>query len=60
MIIMMSSILYNSKFRMGIVILRMVLMIPYEMFFRSHLRNTSSIVLLVSVRGRIGGLGDSL
>ena len=35
-------------------------MIPCEMFFRAHLRNTRGIVLIFGGRGRVGGLGDAL
>ena len=57
---MTSTIRYKSNFRMGNIILRRVLMIPYEMLLMSHLRNIRSIALLGSDRGRVGGLGDSL
>ena len=57
---MMSSVTQNSKFNMGDMILRRVLMIPCEILFREHLRNISSIALLGSGRGRVGCPGDSL
>ena len=55
---MMSSIMYHSKFRTGNMILRSVLMIMCEMFLMDHLRNTRSIDMLASGRGRVCGLGD--
>ena len=54
------SVMYKRKFRMGNMILRMFLMMPYDMLLRHHLRNTSSISLLVSGKGRVGGRGDAL
>ena len=45
---------------MGDMIIRRVLMMPCEMFLRNHLRNTRIIVILDSVRGIYGGLGDVL
>ena len=57
---MMSSVMYKSKFRMVKMILRRVLVIPCEMFLRSHLRNTRSIALLGSGRGRVCGLYGAL
>ena len=57
---MIISIMYKSKFRMGNMILRRVIMIPCEMFFWDHLRNTRIISLIGSGRGRVGGLGDVL
>ena len=57
---MISSLMYKSKFSMGNIILGRVLMITCKMFLRTHLRNTSSIAMIVSVRGRVGSLGDSL
>ena len=35
-------------------------MMPCEMFLGDHLRNTRSISMLGSVRGRVVGLGDAL
>ena len=35
-------------------------MMPCEMLLRSHLSNTSSIALLGSGRGRVGGPVDAL
>ena len=35
-------------------------MIPCEIFLRNHLRDTRSIDLIGSVRGRVSGLGDEL
>ena len=57
---MMSSVMYKSNFSMGGMILRWIFMIPCDMFLGTHLMNTSSIYLLGSSRGRVGGLGDSL
>ena len=56
----MSSAMYKSKFRVGDMILGRLLMIPCEMFLRNHLRNTISISLLESGRGRADGLGGAL
>ena len=36
------------------------LIMPCEVFLRDHLRISSSISLLGSGRGRVGGLGDAL
>ena len=58
--IMMSSLIYKIKFRMGGMIFRMITMIPCELFLRTHLSNTSRIDLLVCVRGIVGGIGDVL
>ena len=58
--IIMSGVMHKSKFRMGDMILSRVLMIPYEIFFREHLRNTRRIYMLGSGRGRVDGLGDAL
>ena len=57
---MISSVMYNSRFRMGNMILRRVLVIPCEMFLSRHLRNTGRIALLGNIRDRVGGLGDAL
>ena len=54
------SVMYKRKFRMGNMILRMFLMMPYDMLLRHHLRNTSSISLLVSGKGRVGRRGAAL
>ena len=35
-------------------------MMPFEMILRSHMSNTRGIALLVSGRGRVGGLADAL
>ena len=45
---------------MGNMILRRVLMIPCETLLRTNSRNESGIDLLVSGRGRFGGLEDKL
>ena len=50
--------MYKNKFRMGDMILIRVLMITCEMFLRDHLKNTSSISLIGSDRGRVDGIGD--
>ena len=57
---MMSSVMYKSKFRMRVMILRRVLVVFCEMFFRVHSRNIGSIFLLGSGRGRVDGLGGAL
>ena len=56
----MSSVMYKSKYRMGDMILRRVLMIPYRIFLRGHLRNTRSTDMLGDGRGIVDGLGDAL
>ena len=55
-----SSVMYKNKFRMGDMILIRVLMITCEMFLRDHLKNTSSISLIGSDRGRVDGIGDAI
>ena len=57
---MISSLMYNSKFMMGDMIFRRVLMVTCDMLLRDHLRNTSSISLLGSGRVRVGDIGDAL
>ena len=57
---MMSIVMYQSKFRMGNMILRRVLMIPCDIFLRAHLRNTRRIDILGSGSGIFDELGDSL
>ena len=47
-------------FSMGYIILRTFVMIPFEMFFRYHLRNTRRIVLLDSGRSTVDDLEDAL
>ena len=42
------------------MILKKVLMISCEVFLRDHLRNTRSIALIGSSRGRVGDIGDAL
>ena len=42
------------------MILSGVLMVPCEMFLRSHLSNASSITLLDSDRGIVDGLVDTI
>ena len=54
------SVIYNIKFRKGNMILGRVLIIPCEILLRDQLRNTRSIDLLVSGRGRVDGLEDAL
>ena len=56
----MSSAMYKSKFRVGDMVLGRILMVPFEMFLRNHLRNTISISLLGSGIGRADGLGGAL
>ena len=56
---MRSGVMYKSKFIIGDMTLMRFLMIQCEMFLRDHLRDSSSIALLISVRGGVGGLGDS-
>ena len=53
-------VMYKSKFRMGDMILRRVLMIPCGVLLRSHLRNKRRIYVLGSGRGRVDGLGKAL
>ena len=55
----MNSIMYKSNSRMINMILRMVLMIPCDMFLRDHLKNTRRIYLFGSVKGRVDDLGDT-
>ena len=57
---MSSIVMYKSKFNMGGIILIRVLIIPFEMLLRSHLRNTRSIDLLGSCRGRVDFLRGAL
>ena len=54
------SVMHKSKFRVGNIILKRVIMIPCEILLRSHLRNTRIIALLDIGRVRVGGLGDVL
>ena len=56
----MSSVLCKSYFMVGENILRRVIMIPCAVFFRAHLRSSSSIALLGSGRGRVDSLGHAL
>ena len=56
----MSSLMCNSKFSMGGMIISRVLIITCEMFLKTHLSNTSSISLIGGGRGRVGGLGGAL
>ena len=42
------------------MILRRILIIQYEMILRDYLRNTRSIDILGSNRGRVDDLGDEL
>ena len=55
---MMSRVMYKSKFRMGGMIIKRVIMIPCEILLKSHLVNTRIISLLGSGRDRVYGLGD--
>ena len=57
---MMSSVMLNSKFSMGKMILRRVLVMPCEILLRNQLSGTSSIALIGSVRGTASDLGDTL
>ena len=57
---MMSIFMYERNFRISNTMLSRVLTIPCEIFLRKHLRHTRRIALLVSGRGRVGGLGDEL
>ena len=52
--------MYKSKFSMWEMILRRFLMIKFEVFLRYHLSNTRNISMIVSVRGRVDGLGNAL
>ena len=56
---MMSRVMYKSKFMMGNMILRRVLMIPCGIFLRDHVRNIRRIALIGICRGRVGGLGGA-
>ena len=47
------SVMYKSKLRMWDMTLRILLVIPSEMFLRYHLRSTRGIDLLGSVRNRV-------
>ena len=51
-------VVYRSKFRMGDMTLRRLLMITCYMFLRSYLRSTNIISLIDSDRGGVYGLGD--
>ena len=57
---MMSSVMYTSKFSMGDIIIRIVLMIPCEMFMMARSRSISSIAKLGSGGGRVDGCGYAL
>ena len=52
--------MYKSEFRLGGIILRRELMIPFYMLLRDHFINTKIIDLLFSVRRRVDGLGVAL
>ena len=52
--------MYKSKFSLGDMTLSRVLMIPCQMVLRTHLRNTMSIVMLVSGRGVVDGLEGAI
>ena len=48
-----SSVINENKFKISIMALRSILMIPCEMLFRIHLNNIRVISLLVSCRGGV-------
>ena len=53
----MSSVMYKSDFRTGVMILRRGIIIPCEMLSRKKLRNTKSTDLLESGRIKLMDLG---
>ena len=54
---MMSTVMYKNKFKMGGGgVLSMFLMVPCEVFLRSHMRSAIIIALLGSGRGICVGL----
>ena len=55
---MKSSVIYKSKFRIGDITLRRVLIIPCEIFLKSHLRSTRRIDWIDSGRGRADVCGE--
>ena len=57
---MMRSLIYKSNLSMGENILGRVLMMPFAVLLRSHLRSDRIIAILGSFRGRVVGLGDAL
>ena len=57
---MISIVIQKSKFRIGNMILRRLLMITCEMFLRYRSRNTIIIGLLGSRRGIFVGIIDAL
>ena len=57
---MMSRVMYKSKFIMGGVILRRVIMIPCDILLKDQLANTRIIDLLLSGRDRVDGLGGEI
>ena len=57
---MMSRVMYKSKFIMGGVILRRVIMITCDILLKYQLANTRIIDLLVSGRDIVDGLGDKI
>ena len=52
--------MYKSKFSIGNMILRRVLMILCEVFLPDHLSNNRRISLIGSGRGIVDGLGYTL
>ena len=50
----------KNKLIMGEMTLRRILMIPCDMFWRTHLRNIRSIDLLGSSRGIVDSHGDAI
>ena len=50
----------KNKLRIWDMDLKRILMIPCEMFLRTHLISTSIIDLLVSSMGKFDGLGNTL
>ena len=57
---MRSSVIYKSKLRMGDMTHSIFLVIPFEIFFRDHLRSNRIIYLLVIGRVIVYGRGYSL
>ena len=45
---MISTVIYNNKFRIGGMTLRIILTVPYEMFWNIHLKIDRAIFLIVS------------
>ena len=54
------SVMYKSKLRMWDMTLRILLVIPSEMFLRYHLRSTRITALIGIGRGRVDVRGNTI